>query len=88
MNNREKLASAGYVDAVVFENPDYDEAIIGVTEDGNVVYDFYKMVEHLMSKDGITFDAAVEFIEYNTIRALPYAGEEAPIIVTMLNDLQ
>ena len=86
-SNRDKLAEAGYEDSVVFESPDYDDAIIGVTDDGNVVYDFYKMVEHLMNKDGITFLEAVDFIEYNTIRALPYAGGTAPIIVTMLKDL-
>lgn len=62
MLNRDKLAAAGYEDSVVFESPDYDDAIIGVTVDGNVVYDFYKMVEHLIEKDGITFDEAVEFI--------------------------
>lgn len=87
MLNRDKLVDAGYEDSVVFENPDYDDAIIGVTDDGNVVYDFLKMVEHLIKKDGITYDEAVEFIEYNTLRALPYAGDRAPIVVTMLRDL-
>lgn len=87
MSNREKLAAAGYEDSVVFENPDYDDAIIGVTDDGNVVYDFFKMAEHLIKKDGINYYEAVEFIEYNTLRALPYAGDGAPIVVTMLSDL-
>ena len=87
MFNRDKLTAAGYEDSVVFENPDYDDAIIGVTVDGNVVYDFYKMVEHLVKKDGITFDKAVEFIEYNTIRSLPYAGDLAPIVIYMGKDL-
>lgn len=87
LTNREKLAAVGYEDSIVFENPDYDEAIIGVTDEGNVVYDFFKMVEHLTEKDGMEFEEAVEFIEYNAVRALPYAGEGAPIIITMLRDL-
>lgn len=31
MTRREMLAEQGYEDVVVFENPDYDSAIIGVT---------------------------------------------------------
>lgn len=37
MKNRDLLLEMGYEDSIVFENPDYDEAIIGVTEDGRVV---------------------------------------------------
>ena len=39
------------------------------------------MVDHLVKKDGISSEEAIEFIEYNTIRALPYAGEKCPIIM-------
>lgn len=88
MDNREILADAGYEDAIVFENPDYDEAIVGVTDEGSVVYDFNKMVDHLVEHDGMTREEAVEFIEYNAVRALPYVGEGAPIIITMLKDLR
>ena len=87
MTKREMLADVGYEDSIVFESPDYDEAIIGVTDDGNVVYNYSKMVEHLVEKDRMTQEEAVEFIEYNTVRALPYAGAGAPIIITMLSDL-
>ena len=77
MTNRERLAGAGYEDSIVFENPDYDGAIIGVTDEGRFVYDFWKMVDHLMEQDGMEMMEAVEFIEYNAARALPYAGEGA-----------
>lgn len=87
MDNREILANAGYDESIVFENPDYDDAIVGVTDEGNVVYDFNKMVDHLMKHDGMEREEAVEFIEYNTVRALPYIGQGAPIIITMLKDL-
>lgn len=87
MSNRDLLCDAGYEESIVFEQPDYDSAILGVTEDGRVVYDYYKMIQDLMDQDGMTRDEAVEFLEYNTIRALPYAGEEAPIIMTRLEDL-
>ncbi len=79
--NREKLAEMGCEDAVIFENPDYDSAIVGVSESGRVIYDYDAMVEHLMQVDEMTYQQAVEFIDYNTIRSLPYAGPDAPIIL-------
>ena len=81
---REALCDMGYDEAVVFDNPDYDDAIIGVTDEGRVVYDFDAMVKILVERDGMDATEAIEFIEYNTIRAIPYAGENPPIIMTQL----
>lgn len=39
------------------------------------------MIEHLMQEDDMDYEEAVDFISYNTIRSLPYAGEGAPIIM-------
>ena len=39
------------------------------------------MVDWLVREDGMDVDEAVEWIEYNTIRALPYAGPDAPIVM-------
>lgn len=72
LNRREVLNELGYEDSIVFETPDYDKAIIGTTEDNRVVYSFEKMVECLMREDGMTYEESVEFIEFNTVRALPY----------------
>lgn len=83
---REWLCEHGNDDSVVFDGPDYDSAIIGVSTDGNVIYDFDKMVEQLSTDDNITREEAIEFIEYNTIRAIPYAGEPAPIVIHMMED--
>ena len=76
----------GHDDAVVFDAPDFDDAIIGVTDEGRVVYDYDAMVRSLMKQDGITEEEAIEFIEFNTIRAIPYAGENAPIIMYRLEE--
>lgn len=81
MSRRDRLVEMGLEEAVVFENPDYDSAIIGYDANSErVVYDYDKMVEHLMD-EGWDCDDAVEFIEYNTIRACPYMGERAPIVM-------
>lgn len=84
MTAAEKLLEAGYEDVVIFTDYSYDDALVGVTEDGRAVYDFDKMVTWLMETEGFTASQAVEWIEYNTIRALPYAGPEAPIIMYSL----
>jgi hypothetical protein len=81
MTAAERLLEAGYEDVVILENYSYDDALVGVTEDGRAVYDFDKMVDWLMEKEGWTLDEAVEWIEYNTIRALPYFGPGAPVIM-------
>lgn len=81
MTNREILCDLGYDDTVIFENPDYDSAIVGISDDNRVIYDYNKMIDHLMSCDDMTEMDAVDFIDYNTVRALPYAGEYGPIIM-------
>ena len=78
---KERLGELGYEESVVFEQPDYADAVIGVSEQGRVVYDYGKMVSHLVENDGMDEEEAMEFIDYNTIRALPYAGDLAPIVV-------
>ena len=72
---------AGYDDLMLLDNYSYDDAFVGVTEDGRAVYDFNKMVAWLMETEGFSQEDAIEWIEYNTIRALPYMGPDAPIIM-------
>ena len=81
MNARERLENAGYEDVITLSNYSYDDALIGVTEDGRAVYDYDKMVMWLVETQGFTEEEAVEWIDYNTVRALPYMGENAPIIL-------
>ena len=81
MNARERIENAGYEDVALLSNYSYDDALIGITEDGRAVYDYDKMVEWLMRTQKFTEEEAIEWIDYNTIRALPYMGENAPIIM-------
>ena len=73
-------------DAIVFDNPSFDNSIIGVTTDGQAVYDYEKMVAELMKDDDISEQEAIDWIEYNTIRSIPYAGEMAPVIIHSFKD--
>lgn len=84
MNAEKRLLDAGYEDVKYLVNYSYDDALIGVSEDGRAIYDYDKMVEWLMNTEGWSYDEAVDWVNYNTIRALPYFGEGAPIIMYSL----
>lgn len=71
-------------EAIVFDNPSFDNAIIAVDQDGRAVYEYGLMVEELMRDEEWTMEDAIEWIEFNTIRSLPYAGDMAPIVVYRL----
>lgn len=81
MTAEEKLMDAGYEDVIILRNYSYDDALIGVTEDNRAVYDYERMVEWLRRKENFSEEEAIEWINYNTIRALPYFGDKAPIII-------
>lgn len=82
---RDIVYEMGHDETIVFDNPDFDKAIIGVTHDGKAVYDYDKMVYCLMEEDNISEEEAIDFIDYNTIGSLSYAGYYAPIVVFVFN---
>lgn len=66
---------------IVLDNPSFDNSIIGVASgSGRVIYSYDKMVEEYMKDNNARDIDAIDWIEYNTIRALQYMGENAPII--------
>lgn len=77
---KEYLCDRGLEDTVVFENPSYETAFIGLSHDDRPVYDYEKMIEYLVETDGMTEEDAIEFIDYNNIRALPYYPN-GPIVI-------
>lgn len=81
MNAKERLLEYGYEGIKYLTNYSYDNALIGVSEDNRAVYDYGKMIEWLMQEEDWSMEEAIEWIDYNTVRALPYMGEDAPIIM-------
>lgn len=86
----ESVANQFETSVVMLDNPYFDKSIVGYIEDGNnvrLVYDMDKMVEEFLegSTDDCTETDAIEFIEYNTLRAIPYMGESAPLILHRFN---
>jgi len=57
--------------AIVFEG--LDLAIVGIDQNGLLVYDHHKMVQ-IFNSDGMTEDEAIEWIDYNVIGTMGGQG--------------
>jgi hypothetical protein len=68
-----------YPESVILDG--LDDGIIGVDVDGHVVYSYNKCVQSIVEKGEMTLEEAEEWIDYNTIRAIPYMGEFKPIMM-------
>ena len=79
-NVRQLIEDYGYEDVVIFSNPSYASAFIVVSEDNRAVYSYNEMVKSLCKNDKMNELDAIEFIEFNTLRALPYY-KNSPIIL-------
>ena len=66
----------------------FDDCIIGVTTNRNsldvLCYSSQKIVTKLMTRDGMNYDEAVEFFEYNIQGA--YVGPRTPIYIHELSE--
>ena len=87
MTAEKRLLENGYDGVKYLTNYSFDRALIGVTDDGRAVYDYELMVEWLMDTEGWSYEDAAEWVSYNTLRALPYMGEDAPIVINRLEDV-
>lgn len=79
------LDDNGYGSTVLFENPDYADALVGVTTSGRAVYDYGRMIDCLIA-DGMTPQDAVEFIDYNSVGSL-HDGSDLPVVMHGLSDM-
>tara|TARA_R100001015_G_C4529209_1_gene96090 strand:- start:171 stop:428 length:258 start_codon:yes stop_codon:yes gene_type:complete len=66
----------------------FDEAIIGITDGAfdshrRLVYDIDKCIDILVSRDGMTYEEAMEFFEFNVSGA--HVGEGTPIYINKMS---
>lgn len=61
----------------------FDEAIIGMVDRINlgpvVAYDVNKMLEIMVERDGMTYEDAMEYFDYNILGA--WLGENTPVYI-------
>lgn len=62
----------------------YDDAIIGQTTKGLVVYNIATIIELLMERDGMTEEEALEFFDFNIDGS--YMGDQTPIFIFLDED--
>lgn len=80
MTLEEKLLDNGLDDTVYLTEQFYDKAAIRYSDTGCVIYDYNLLVEALMN-EGMSDIDAIEWVDYNILRATPYYGDKAPIIM-------
>ena len=81
MNKREEIAE-NYPDLLVMDPEYLDEAIVGVaTRIGleAVCYDTEKVIELLMQHDGMGYEEAIEYMDFNMKGA--WVGETTPVFL-------
>ena len=91
---RDKIRDNGFERFIVYDYPSFDDSIIGVEVNGTIVYAYPLMVEEYImdecdnNTEPLTNDElyekrtdAMEFIDYNTLRATPYMGPTAPVVL-------
>ena len=61
----------------------FDDAIIGMAERINlgpvVAYDTEKMIDIMVERDGMTYEEAIEYFDYNILGA--WMGEYTPVFI-------
>jgi len=90
MENDQKLQwLADYNDEALTADG-FDDAIMGIGERCGqptlVAYDRTKCIQILIDRDGMDYEEAVEFFEFNTVGA--WLGENTPIFITLWQDVE
>ena len=75
------MADAYGAATVFLDGPEFDGGIVGITHDGRLVYSYAKLAAALAEANGWTAEDAVDWIEFNTMRTLPYIGGDAPVVM-------
>lgn len=65
---------------------EYEDALIGVSTNYQAVYEYEKIVEILMNRDEMTEEEAIDWVEYNVLRAIPYMGENPPVVIHRIEE--
>lgn len=84
---REELKDRTDEPLLFFDDLSFDNSIVGLTHDDRVAYLYSKMIKEAMSELSsdtyeCTEEDAIDWIDYNTIRALSYINDEhKPVII-------
>lgn len=77
MNKEELKETIGEHNPKALFADGHDDAIMGYSSDGRVIYSVNQIVETLVERDGMTPDESIEYFNFNIECA--YLGEYTPI---------
>lgn len=80
------LNNNGYSNSIIFENPGYLDAIIGISENGRVIYSYQKMVHYLMTQNEMSAEDASKFINIKVLEPLLDTDMNSPIVMNEINN--
>ena len=80
-NDLDNMVDSGAIDEEILTADGFDEAIIGLHRGGHscVVYDEGKVIDILVDRDGMSFEEAVEYYDFNISGA--HMGPNTPIFI-------
>lgn len=79
---RQWLEDSASEDSAIFDCPAFDNSIVGVSTDFNVIYSLPKMIVEYMNDNNCSEEDAIDFISYNTLRSVGYFTEGiAPVVL-------
>ena len=68
--------------------PDLEDALVGCVENSNgeivALYDIDKIVDIFMDRDGMTYEEAVEYYDFNVARM--YVGAKTPLLANLVTE--
>lgn len=70
---------------IILEGDEYADGAVGLSNDNHVIYDYNKLVESLMKHNNWSGTEAIEWLEYNTLRAIPYMKAEGKEPIILIN---
>ena len=77
---RDKWAEEYGMDLLFLSEDFFDDAIVGVTQSSQVVYDIDRMIDLFAANNNCTEEEAMEYLDFNTLCA--YVGEQTPVFIT------
>lgn len=83
MDIEELLLCNGCEGAVRIPYPSFDASIVGISDDGRIIYDYEELLEETVRNNHLSVDEAVDCLD-GIIRFIPVMGNKPPIIMYRL----
>lgn len=82
---RKKLAEESKTgNLILFNDPSFDDSILGLSTQDNVVYDYQKMIDEYCNENLCSKEVAEDFIQTNTLPLINYFDKTKNIPIVLM----